>query len=258
MTIATHGVSLIAGAKTIIDDVSLSIRPGEVTALVGPNGAGKTTLLRMLSGDLRPTDGFVTMDGWPLHETSLADQARQRSVMTQHNSIAFEFTVSEVLSLGWEPFRAYAEFPTDRLVELTHDCDIAHLLGQTYNTLSGGERQRVQFARALLQLAGPINVQANRFLLLDEPTSSLDVAHELKLLQLVRQQAEAGVGVLIILHDLNLTARFCDRIVLLDNGRISAAGGPAECLTSEQLTALYHTAIHVEWHAGLERLVVHS
>lgn len=258
MTLATHNVTLSIDGKDIVSGVDLVIEPGTVTALVGPNGAGKTSILRMLSGETAPSSGFVALDDWPLKEFSLLDQARRRSVMTQHNHVAFDFSVTDILELAWEPFRHKAPFPAELAQSLCQQCDIAELRDRVFNTLSGGERQRVQFARALLQLRGPNDDDTGRYLILDEPTSSLDVAHELDVLRMTRDAARADVGVCIVIHDLNLAARFCDRIVLLEQGRVIAGGSPNECLTSARLTSLYNTPIQVEWHTALDRMVIHS
>ncbi|MEM8982957.1 MAG: heme ABC transporter ATP-binding protein [Pseudomonadota bacterium] len=258
MTLAAHNVSLTINGTDIVSEVDLAIEPSTVTALVGPNGAGKTSLLRMLTGEAQPSNGFVSLDDWPLKEFGLQEQARRRSVMTQHNHVAFDFSVADILELAWEPYRHKAPLPRDIEQHICQQCDIAHLRARIFNTLSGGERQRVQFARALLQLRGPNDGDDNRYLILDEPTSSLDVAHELDLLRMTRNAAQSGIGVCIVLHDLNLAARFCDRIVLLEQGHVIADGPPAECLTSERLSSLYKTAIQVEWHAQLDRMVIHS
>ena len=137
-------------------------------------------------------------------------------------------------------------------------CDIDDLRQRRVNTLSGGEQQRVHFARALLQLWPLIEAGDARYLLLDEPTASLDVAHELLVLKLARQAADAGLGVFVILHDINLAARFADEVVLLQSGRIVDIGAPEDVLTSCALSRVYKTKVLVEHHKMLNRLVIHT
>ena len=141
---------------------------------------------------------------------------------------------------------------------VVEECDIADLVGRKFNTLSGGEQQRVQFARALLQIWQPEGSREPRYLLLDEPTSNLDLAHELLVLRLAQRATGEGVGVLVVLHDLNLAARFADDVVLLERGAVVAAGSPAAVLRADRLTQVYRTPVQVERHATLDRLVVFS
>ena len=255
MTLQACDVSLRLGANAVLDGVSVAVSPGSFAALVGPNGAGKSSLLRVLSGDLAPNRGDVTLEGEPIALFSTRDLAQLRSVMGQSATIAFDFYVEEVLAMGWLGAAvAYRE----ALRDVVRRCALDGLLGRRFNTLSGGESQRVQFARALLQIwrggAGP----AARYLLLDEPTASLDINHELALLRLARQACADNVGVLAVLHDLNLAARFADRVALLDGGAIVAAGAPDAVLTAERLSRVYATPVRVENHPRLERLVVYT
>ena len=258
MTLQARDVSLRLGANAVLDGVSVAVSPGSFAALVGPNGAGKSSLLRVLSGDLAPNRGDVTLDGEPIALFATRDLAQLRSVMGQSATIAFDFYVEEVLAMGWLGAAvAYRE----ALRDVVRRCALDGLLGRRFNTLSGGESQRVQFARALLQIwrgcAGRQQA-APRYLLLDEPTASLDINHELALLRLARQACADNVGVLAVLHDLNLAARFADRVALLDDGAIVAAGAPDAVLTAERLSRVYATPVRVENHPRLERLVVYT
>ena len=259
MTLCAKDVSLRLRATKVLDGVSVAVAPGTFAALVGPNGAGKSSLLRVLSGDLAPTRGDVTLAGEPLALFGTRDLAQLRSVMGQSTTIAFDFYVEEVLAMGWLGSAvAYRE----ALRDVARRCAVDGLLDRRFNTLSGGESQRVQFARALLQIwrGGPATspAAAPRYLLLDEPTSSLDINHELALLRLTRQACGWNIGVLAVLHDLNLAARFADRVALLDGGVIVANGVPDSVLTAERLSRVYATPVHVENHPRLERLVVYT
>ena len=253
MTLAASDVSVRFGNSQVLAGVSLSVAPGSVNALIGPNGGGKSSLLRVLSGDLAASAGAVSLDGVPLALFSVHDLARLRSVMGQSALIAFDFYVEEVLAMGW--LREAASYRR-ALAEVVSQCGLETLLGRRFNTLSGGERQRVQFARALLQIWR--NGAEPRYLLLDEPTSSLDIGHELSLLRLARRVCNNNIGVLVVLHDLNLAARFADCLALLADGAIAAIGPPADVLTEERLGRVYGTPVCVERHRRLDRLVVYT
>ena len=258
MTLRAHDLSLRLGAKKVLADVSVTVTPGTFAALVGPNGAGKSSLLRVLSGDLAPSGGYVTLDDEPMALFSSRDLAELRSVMGQSATIAFDFYVEEVLAMGWLGSAvAYRE----ALRDVVQRCTLDGLLDRRFNTLSGGESQRVQFARALLQIwrgPGVSTSTAPRYLLLDEPTASLDINHELALLRLARQACAQNIGVLAVLHDLNLAARFADRVALLDGGCMVADGAPDSVLTGERLSRVYATPVRVETHPRLERLMVYT
>ena len=277
MTLRAENVSLRLGAHQALAAVSLAVAPGKVTALVGPNGAGKSSLLRVLSGEVAPSAGRVVLDSQPLHLFHALELARLRSLMGQSALIAFDFLVEEVLAMGWLGRPADLQ---PALRNLVTRCGLGHLLGRPFNSLSGGERQRVQFARALLQIWRCGQAQAEpqarpdfpggydrpvagegreaRYLLLDEPTANLDLNHELLVLRLARCASEDNVGVLVVLHDLNLAARFADHAALLADGILVCAGAPDRVFTSETLSRVYATEVCVERHGRLGRLVVHT
>ena len=259
MSLVADRVSVRRGTRLIVDEASLGIDAGSVTALVGPNGAGKSTVLRILAGELRPSAGSASLDGQSLSSIPVAELAKRRGVMAQNSAIMFDFTVAEIIDLGW--IRHDGEFEDHyrtALYQVVDECRIGHLMERTFNTLSGGEQQRVQFARCLMQIWQPPDHAMPRYLLLDEPTSDLDLAHGLLVLNLARELARRRVGVLLVLHDLNLAARFCDRIVLMFDGHVAASGEPAIVLDEELLSDVYATSISVEWHESLERIVVHA
>ena len=266
MILRARQVSLRFGPARILTDVSIEVKPGTVTAVAGPNGAGKTSLLRILSGEIEPSGGVVRLNGRPLTRLSPAQQARRRSVMVQSAPMAFDFFVEEVLAIGRRQGRD--SVPDTASAEIVGDCRIGHLIGRKYNSLSGGERQRVQFARALLQVwrsparpppPRPGNLRSTpRYMLLDEPTASLDLAQELQILRLARRACRNNIGVLLVLHDLNLAARFADRVVLLACGVTVADGPPKEVFRDGILSHVYGTSVQVERHERLGRLVIHT
>jgi iron complex transport system ATP-binding protein len=237
-----RGICVEAGGHALLADVDLGIVPGRVTVLIGPNGAGKSTLLRVLSGEMSPTRGTASLDGVPLGTFSAAELARRRAVVPQSSTVAFPFTVREVVMLGVtvpgfalpdQAARARADTALDAV-------DLMPFAERLYPTLSGGERQRVHIARALCQLAAGARRHAESgCFLLDEPTASLDLAHQGHVLSAMRRQAGSGLAVLAILHDLNLAAAVADHLVLLAAGRVAAAGSPREVLSDELLSAAY-------------------
>jgi iron complex transport system ATP-binding protein len=225
-------VSWGAGGRTIVDRVSLDVVPGGTLGLLGPNGSGKSSLLRLLAGVRRPASGAVLLDGVDLRTLRRRDVARRVAVVEQHATTEVDLRVRDVVALGRTPHRAVwgAERPGDRdAVALA--LERTGLVGaedRSWHTLSGGERQRVHVARAL--------AQEPRELLLDEPTNHLDVHHQLELLALVRR---LPVTTVVALHDLNLAAMFCDRLVVLAGGRVVADGPPGEVLTAALIADVY-------------------
>lgn len=258
MTLEAEAVSVRAGERLLLDAVTLALRPGEVTALVGPNGAGKSTLLDVLSGHRRPDGGEARLDGRPLATWPPDRLARRRAVLTQHAEIAFPFPVEEVVALGLAPHRDLhhpraLQGAAGRAMALA---EVDRFAGRLYPTLSGGERQRVMLARVLAQLLAPDGVPAGRWLLLDEPTSSLDLAHQKLVLEVAVRLARDGCGVLVVLHDLNLAARFADRAALLAEGRLVAVGAPEEVLSPERVGEVYGVELARAEAAGRPCLVL--
>ena len=182
---ACHGVRVQLGGHAVLDEVDVEVRGGEVLALVGPNGAGKSTLVSVLSGDVRPDDGRVTVDGEPLGSWSTVELAMRRAVLLQQVGMSFPFTVLQAVQMGRAPWLGYADELDDQIVHRCMvDTDVLHLAERVYMSLSGGERARAALARVLAQQA-PI-------LLLDEPTAALDIRHQEQVLSLARRRAAAG------------------------------------------------------------------
>lgn len=259
MTLEASQIVVDRGRHTILHDVSVVVARGRVTAIVGPNGAGKSTLLRTLGGEFQAKVGTVTLDGKAVEDYSLSALAKARSVMAQSASVVFDFTVAEILELGWVQSETRTTEQYEEAVRLVvSQANIEHLLARVFNTLSGGEQQRVRFARCMLQIWQPTDETETRYLLLDEPTSSLDLAHQLELMRLARRMSRRSTGIGVVLHDLNLAARFCDEIAIMHDGRIAASGPVDEVFENELLSDVFGTDIRVEWHDVLERLVVHA
>ena len=229
-----------------VRDASLELGREEVVALVGPNGAGKTTLLLLLLGARRPRGGRIDFGGRPLETWSTGSLARRVGVLPQHEEPAFEVSVRELVAMGRYPHLGAwrRERPSDRAAveQALERCGLVPLAGRPFATLSGGERQRARLARALAQ--GP------EALVLDEPTASLDVASEMEMWELLRQEARAGRGVLLTTHNLNLAARYADRMLLLGGGRLLGAGRPGEVLTEDRVADAYGWPVRVFSHPG--------
>ncbi|MGX6447977.1 ABC transporter ATP-binding protein [Patulibacter sp. S7RM1-6] len=232
MSIVAEELAWEAGGRRVVDGVSLEVAPGTTVGLLGPNGSGKSSLLRLLAGVRRPTAGRVLLDGRDIAGMRRREIARRVAVVDQHATTELDLAVREVVRLGRIPHRAAwdGESDADRaaIALAVERTGLRERLDQRWHTLSGGERQRVQIARAL--------AQEPRELLLDEPTNHLDVRHQLDLLALV---ARLPLTTVVALHDLNLAATFCDRLVVLADGRVVAAGPPAEVLTPALIAEVY-------------------
>ena len=235
--IAAKRVTVRVGRKTLLDEVSLEVAPGEIVALVGPNGAGKSTLLRALAGELAPVAGQVMLKGRALAHFAPRELALHRTVLSQATHVAFPFTVGEVVRMG-APDRAGRAVDALAAAALG-DVDLAAFSERVITTLSGGEQQRAHFARVLVQLACGEARNGPGLLLLDEPTSSLDLRHQVDLVEAARRRAADGTAVIAILHDLNLAIRFADRLIVLNGGKLAADGPRADIVTQEIIRDIF-------------------
>ncbi|MGW4423511.1 heme ABC transporter ATP-binding protein [Streptosporangium sp. NPDC004631] len=235
--IDVSSVSLSAGSVRLLADVSLRVAPGELVAIVGPNGAGKSSLLSVLAGDAAPSSGSVTLAGHPLGSLRPTGLARLRAVLPQRVTVAFPFTVAEVVAMGLYGSRLPHHRERELLDGAMAVTDVAHLADRAYPTLSGGEQARVSLARVLVQRA-PV-------LLLDEPTAALDIRHQEQVMRVARDRAEAGDAVVVVLHDLNLAAAYAGRVVVMRSGAVVAHGSPAEVFTPGVLSEVYGCAVDV-------------
>ncbi|MGU3494424.1 heme ABC transporter ATP-binding protein [Xanthobacteraceae bacterium A53D] len=231
-----EAVRMTVYRRTLVRDVSLALKPGTVTVIVGPNGAGKSSLLKLIAGETKPAAGRVTLDGTDIRTIPPAALARRRAVLPQSAEVAFSFLVEEVVRIGLIGSQPSA---AGRIARLLERVDLPGFAERSYGSLSGGERQRVQLARALAQVE-VMDPDKPSYLLLDEPTASLDLAHQLLVLREARAHADGGGAVLAILHDLNLAAMAADELVVLVDGAIMASGPPKEVLTDDLLARAFH------------------
>lgn len=239
MSLSVRNLTFRRRGCPVLSGISLSPNAGELTVIVGANGAGKSTLMQILAGDLIPDGGAVELDGRALAEWSSGALARRRAVMPQSLHISFPLTVGEVVALGRLPFH-HLQSASEAAAHVTaamQDTSIIHLRHRLYPSLSGGEQQRAQMARALAQCMG--NQTAAPILLLDEPTSSLDLAHAHHTMDRLRKLASAGVCLCMVLHDLNLAYRYADRVFVLANGTACAYGPAHEALTPEVIAMAF-------------------
>lgn len=239
MTIAAREARWSASGRMVVDGVTLDVPPGCMLGLLGPNGSGKSSLLRLLAGLRRTSGGTVTLDGQVIASHRRTALARRIAVVEQQVATEAPVTVLDIVRLGRTPHRGLLSAWTaadEAAVQQALRCTgLETLSHRSWHTLSGGERQRAQIARAL--------AQRPKELLLDEPTNHLDIRHQLEILTLLRH---LRLTTIVALHDLNLAAMFCDRLVLLQEGRMHCAGSPGEVLTSNTIQAVYGVTAEVE------------
>lgn len=235
------------GSSEILKDVSTTLSLGEFVAVLGANGAGKTTLLRCLAGEIKPKNIRLQMDGRDYSNWSMQDLALRRSVLSQNIDISFQFQVMDVVlmgryihSHGYEGERDY------EIAELAlKHTDAYQFRDRIFNTLSGGEKQRVQLARVLAQIWDREEENASRYLFLDEPTSSLDIEHQYRMMTFIKRFATENVGIFCVLHDVNLAVTFADKIILLKDGMVLAQGPTKDVIQSDLIEKTYGIAVKV-------------
>lgn len=239
-TIEAKNIKVTLGKTEILHGLNFSAKAGELTAIIGPNGSGKTTLLKAMIGE-HAYSGSVTMNGLDIASLKPWQFATMRAVLPQATSLSFPFTVREIVRLGLttgisgDSGHSLEELPDLALEKV----DLPGFAGRFYGELSGGEQQRVQLARVLCQVWEPILDGQPRWLFLDEPVSSLDIQHQLGIMRLARDYAEAGGGVVAVMHDLNLTAMFADNVHIMQEGKIAASGPPQKALNTKTLSDVF-------------------
>jgi iron complex transport system ATP-binding protein len=239
MKLQAERVSWNIEHRAILEDVHVHVSPGTFVGILGPNGSGKSSLLRCLYRVLRPNAGIITLDEREVWKMSVREVAQQMATVLQHMPSEFDFTVEEIVYMGRTPYKKSFERDTvedHRLVTAAlQRVRMDTAARRNFQTLSGGEKQRVLIARALAQQA--------RFLILDEPTNHLDIRHQLETLALIRH---LRITALAALHDLNLAARYCDRLYLMHQGKVVAVGTPEEVLQAERIREVFGVGAHVE------------
>lgn len=237
-----NAVFEVRGRK-LLDAVSFSVNAGEFWAIVGANGAGKSTLIKLLSSEQAATSGSILFHGKELRNYKLKELAKKRVVLSQQNAISLSFTVQEIVLMGRYPF--YDTNPTQRDLAIVDLClkkvGIGRFKNRIYPTLSGGEQQRVQLARALAQ----VWEIENGLLLLDEPTTGMDLRHQYETFQLARELSGRGFAVVAVIHDLNQALQFADSVMMLKAGRMHSTGAPEAVLTEQSISEAFGLPVRI-------------
>ncbi|MBL7891080.1 MAG: heme ABC transporter ATP-binding protein [Bacteroidia bacterium] len=239
--LVAENISYKIGDKTLLENVSLSFEPGKLNLIIGPNGAGKSTLIKTLCNQIRPDTGHIFYANRDINKISITELARIRSVLSQNIELAFPLRVNEVVMMGRYPH--FVNDPTEQdelaCMESMQFFDVDYLSDRNYMTLSGGEKQRVHFARVISQIWYPITGNY-RYLFLDEPLTFLDVRYQFNFMRkIVELLKNTDIVVVGVVHDLNLAAKFSDKIILLNDGKVIASGNKYEVLTKENVKTTY-------------------
>lgn len=238
MSLTIQGIEAYQGQQCVLKDVSLTVKPGERIAVIGKNGAGKSTLLKCMTGELTPKRGSVMLNGKPLSDWQDEERAQLMAVLPQRSTLGFDFLVEEVVAFGRYPHDTSHRHNQKLIKQALEHVELSHYRHRRYTQLSGGEQQRVQLARVLVQIWEQVAL-GHRYLLLDEPTNALDLHHQEELFKQVSLFARQGIGVLFILHDVNLAARHSDQVAIVHNGHISKLGHPRDVLSEAALAECF-------------------
>lgn len=241
-----QNIDIVRSGVHILRSVHVAVSPGCIIAICGPNGAGKSTLLSVMAGDIAPDNGTVRIDDAPFTALDADALARRRAVLEQSPNVAAAFTVRQLVDLGANCARLSIVDVAAICEDAMAAADIAHFADARVDRLSGGERARAHLARVFAQLKAGRLSGGGRYLLLDEPTASLDLEHQIVTMRAVKRIASDGVGVLVVLHDLNLAAAFADRALIMQRGRVVANGPMATTFTGSLLSDVYGVPIEVE------------
>lgn len=249
-----ENISYRVGKKNILNDCSVVVCPGTFTAVAGPNGAGKTSLLKILARELTRYKGRVLLNDRKMSGIKSRELSSLRAVLPQHTEVNFPFTIEQIVEVGRYSHHT-TKVQNQRIIdEVLQVTDLVEFRGRIYQTLSGGEKQRVQMARVMAQVWD--DSDQSKYLLLDEPTSSLDLAQQHALLGLAKELCKRNIGVLAILHDLNLTAQYADDVLFLKGGETIAFGGVRETMTREIIQKTFSYPVRVTYDEDTRRPLV--
>lgn len=252
--LSLDAVSFRVGNKVLLHDISCSLPAGRLYGLIGHNGSGKSTLIRLLGGELAPSSGQIRLEGNSVHALSAKARARRMAYLPQHLPEAADFHVRELVMLGRFPWQGWLQKPSAEDAEVVaqamRQTAVEPFADQPVNTLSGGERQRVWLAMCL--------AQQSAYLLLDEPLAALDIVYQIEILQLIRRLVdERGLTVVLIIHDINLAAQFCDELIALKGGRLYRQAPVADLMQADVLHELFGVRLHLLDHPdGQHRVAV--
>lgn len=249
-SVVAKGIDVSINRRQILHGIDLTAEPGQILALVGPNGSGKSTLLSAMSGTRKPDAGTVHIDDIDVHRADARALARARSLVTQQNRGDIPFTVREVVEMGRFPWtRTDQALRSPEIIEAAIvECELEALIDRPFTQLSGGQQARVSLARAL--------AQDTPVIMLDEPTAALDIGHTEQVLTILQRRASAGATVILVVHDLSLTAAYADRVAIMKSGRLLATGTVDEVMTAELLSSTYDHPVLIWDHPETgERLI---
>lgn len=245
MSLIARNLHVTLAGRPVLHGADLTAATGALTAIIGPNGSGKTTLLRALTGEIAPARGQVSLNGTDIATLSPPALARLRAVLPQHSALGFPFTAAEIIRIGLDSLPLSEAERAALIRRALAQVGLPGHAGRLWQDMSGGEQQRIQLARALAQIAAPGPAATPRWLLLDEPVSSLDIAHQLAVMRLARDHASRQGGTIAVMHDLNLTAMFADHVLLLQEGRVLAEGPPELVLCDRLLERAYGCRLRI-------------
>lgn len=241
MKLLTKDITVSLINKRIIHDICLEVKSGEFVGLIGPNGSGKSTLLKSIYRVLKPTAGWIGLDGDDMYKLSPRESARRMAVVRQESSVEFDFSVLEIVMMGRSPHKKVFQIDTSEDMQISvvalERVGMSEYGNRSFFSLSGGEKQRVLIARALAQQA--------EFLVLDEPTNHLDVRYQLQVMDLVKQ---LGITVLSALHDLNIATMYCDRLYVLKEGQLVTSGSPDDILSADLIREVFGVETDISIH----------
>lgn len=239
--IVANNISVQIAGNYLLKHINFTVKPAELVVILGPNGAGKSTLLKALTDDIKLTSGHITLNSQPMDHYSLDELAQIRSVLTQHYDMEFPFNVSDVINMAHYPHRHHID--THTFTQYAHNTmqqlGIDHLAHHSFPTLSGGEKQRVQLARAICQILPSIKAAQPCYLLIDEPTASLDIHHQYEVMKQAKSLANMGVGVVAVIHDLALAASYADRVYVLNQAELVKTGNAQHVLSAKTIKQVY-------------------
>jgi iron complex transport system ATP-binding protein len=246
-TLQLNEISAAPWGQTLLQDIAFTLEAGSILALAGPNGAGKSTLLKLIAGDIKPSAGELTFGNRPLQAWSPQERAQRLAFLPQMSLLNFPYTVEEVVLLGRTPHDSGHIRDREILESVLQLTDMTSLRYRLYTQLSGGEKQRTQLARIFAQVWEDESLVGN-LLLLDEPNSALDLAHQQQILGTIRAFAKRGCAIVLVLHDLNLVAGIADQVLVLDAGRQVALGAPEQVFTPELFRKVFHVDVVISRH----------
>ena len=252
-----ENVSAAPWGTPLLQDINLQLKAGDIHGIIGPNGAGKTSLLHCISGDMETNAGTIRLGSAPLQAWKPRERARCMAVLPQLSLLNFPYTVEEVVMLGRIPHDSGARVDRQIVKEVIQEMDVAHLRERLYTQLSGGEKQRVQLARIFAQVWRAEQTQP-RLVLLDEPTTALDLSHQLQLMQLIQRLAKQGCAIVMVVHDFNLLSGVASQLCALSAGKQLAQGSVAEVMTAAVFREVFGVDVHVTPHPGDGRPIVIS